>query len=237
MPRKKSSESFDSERERIHREMLSAVSHDLKTPLASIIGSLEVHDKLGDKLSPEKQQTLLRTALSEAYRLDNFITNILDMARLENQMVRIKKDHISLRSIINDCLMKLGYRTTDTNLNISGEDIIIESDSNLLCRAVQLVVENAIRHGGENNLVNITYGGNVNDYFIRVEDSGPGIPENKINDIFSKYTRISRKDHQNAGTGLGLAICRQIASLLGGKITAANLAKGGAVFELKFHKE
>ena len=237
MPRKKNSESFDAERERMHREMLSAVSHDLKTPLASIIGSLEVHEKLGTKLSPDKQSTLLKTALSEAYRLDNFITNILDMARLENQMVKIKKEDIHLRTIINDCLVKLGYRSTDSNITINGEDVVVISDSNLLCRALHLIVENALKHGGDEPAVTVTYGGNAHDYFIRVEDNGPGIPENRINEIFSKYTRIARKDHQNAGTGLGLAICRQIVTLLGGKVTAANLAKGGAVFELKFHKE
>lgn len=219
----------------MHREMLSAVSHDLKTPLASIIGSLEVHEKLGAKLSPEKQHTLLKTALTEAYRLDNFITNILDMARLENHMVKIKKEHVNLRSIINDCLVKLGYRTDEANINIHGDDITVVSDSNLLCRAVHLIVENALKHTGENPTVNVTYGGDEHNYFIRVEDNGPGIPDNKINDIFSKYTRIARKDHQNAGTGLGLAICKQIATLLGGKVTAANLTSGGAVFELKFH--
>ena len=237
MPRKKNSENFDAERERMHRDMLSAVSHDLKTPLASIIGSLEVHEKLGSKLSAEKQQMLLNTALSEAYRLDNFITNILDMARLENKMVRVKKEPVNLRSISSDCMVKLGYRTGESNIHISGDDITVYSDSNLLCRAMHLIVENALKHAGEKPKINITYGGDEKNYFIRIEDNGPGIPENKINEIFSKYTRISRKDHQNAGTGLGLAICKQIVTLLGGKVTAANMHSGGAVFEMKFHTE
>ena len=235
MPRKKNSEDFYAVRESIHREILSAVSHDLKTPLASIIGSLEVHEKLGSKLSAEKQEILLKTALSEAHRLDNFITNILDMARLENQMVRIKKEPLQLKGIISDCLIKLGYKVDSSNINVSGEDVNIHSDSNLLCRALYLVVENAMKHAGDNPVIDVSYGGDEKDYFIRVKDNGPGIPDNKINEIFLKYTRITRKDPQNAGTGLGLAICRQIVTLLGGKVTAANIQKGGAVFDLKFH--
>lgn len=235
MPRKKNSENFEQERERIHREMLSAVSHDLKTPLASIIGSLEVYDKLKAKLNEEKKHTLLKTALDEAYRLDNFITNILDMARLENKMVRIKKEHIHLKSVLSDCITKLGYKTAGVKIEIEGDDFVVDSDSNMLCRALYLVVENAVRHNtNEKPSVKIIFSGNTKSYSIRIEDNGPGIPEAKIKEIFSKYTRISRKDHQNAGTGLGLAICRQIATMLGGTVTASNIKDGGASFEFKF---
>ena len=73
----------------MHRKMLSAVAHDLKTPLVSIIGSLEIYEHLQDTLSREKQAVLIHVALQEAYRLDSFMTNILDMARLENGLVRL----------------------------------------------------------------------------------------------------------------------------------------------------
>jgi len=78
----------DKIREDLHRQILSTVSHDLKTPLATIIGSLEIYQKMFEKLSPEKRQSLISASLSEAYRLDNFITNILDMTRLEAGAVR-----------------------------------------------------------------------------------------------------------------------------------------------------
>lgn len=215
--------------------MLSAVSHDLKTPLASIIGSLEVYDKLKAKLSDEKKNVLLKTALDEAYRLDNFITNILDMSKLENKMVKIRKEPLHLKSVLHDCVTKLGYKTSGVKIDMKGDDVMVNSDSNLLCRALYLVVENAIRHNNNPNPeIHIEVGGDEKRYFIRVEDNGPGIPEARIKDIFSKYSRISRQDHQNAGTGLGLAICRQIAIMLDGTITAANRPGGGAIFEFKF---
>src|ERR1700721_2788036 len=86
----------DEERELLHRQILSSVSHDLKTPLASIIGSLEVFERMNDRLSEEQQKTLITVALREAYRLDNFITNILDMARLESGMVKQVPESVSI---------------------------------------------------------------------------------------------------------------------------------------------
>src|ERR1700722_172856 len=93
--------SLDEHRERIHRQMLSSVSHDLKTPLASIIGSLEVYEHLHDKLPEERKRALLRVALQEAYRLDSFVTNILDMAKFENNSVKARKEATDIKSLID----------------------------------------------------------------------------------------------------------------------------------------
>ncbi len=101
---------LDEEREQLHRQMLSSVSHDLKTPLASIIGSLEVYERMKDKLPEEKKTTLIHVALQEAYRLDNFITNILDMARFENHIVKPHYERTEITAIVSDCLLRLNNR-------------------------------------------------------------------------------------------------------------------------------
>src|SRR3984885_4716957 len=90
---------LDDERERLHRQMLSSVSHDLKTPLASIIGSLEIYERMRNTLSAEKKQMLVETALQEAYRLDTFVTNILDMARLEEGKLRLQYSRVQLKHL------------------------------------------------------------------------------------------------------------------------------------------
>lgn len=229
------SESFDESREQIHRQMLSTVSHDLKTPLATIIGSLEIYFRMEEKLGREKQHMLLNSALSEAYRLDNFITNILDMAKLEGGLVAIKAEKCDVYGVIQDALTRLGPRRQrgDVTLLRVGSGSQVHTDPMLLGRAVGLVLENALKHGGKHPVVVVEYGVEGNKGIIRVRDNGAGIPKGDEKAIFSKYTRLGKND-QHTGTGLGLAICQEIMKVLGGEVKAENDTAGGAVFLLVF---
>lgn len=226
----------DSERERLHRQMLSSVSHDLKTPLASIIGALEVLDRMKDKLSDDKKLDLSYIALREAYRLDNYITNILDMAKLENNMVKAKREKAEAGDIIRHCLKKMNNQLRDSKVNLkTSAQIDVLTDPVLLCRAICLVLDNAVHYGGAPPAIDIDYGKDERDScFIGVRDHGGGIAAARMEIIFSKYTRFGKEDQQNAGTGLGLPIGRAIMNLLGGDITAANHPDGGALFTLRF---
>ena len=225
----------DEEREKFHRQILSSVSHDLKTPLASIIGSLEVYERMSGRLTPEQQQSLISLALQEAYRLDTFITNILDMARLENGMVKRRQETVALRSLLEDCVTRLGHRLKNTRIHYAEPPQPVQAlvDQTLLSRTICLVLDNAVKYGGTPSKIDIAYGkDHAGAAFISVADNGPGIPEARLDDVFSKYTRFARGDQQNAGTGLGLAICREIMRLLDGKIVAENNPDGGSIFTL-----
>jgi len=227
----------DQQREDLHRQILSSVSHDLKTPLASIIGSLEVYERMDERLTREQRQTLITVALQEAYRLDNFITNILDMARLENGLVRLRQESVDVDGLLKDCVTRLGCRLKGSSININAPDELpqIATDPTLLARAVCLLLDNAVKYGGAPPVIGIAFGKEKDGRgFIRVTDNGPGIPADRLEAIFSKYTRFARGDQQNAGTGLGLAICREIMRLLNGSATAANGVPNGAVFTLSF---
>ncbi len=226
---------FEKIREQLHRQMLSAVSHDLKTPLATIIGSLEIYGRMEGKLTKEKGDMLLNSALAEAYRLDNFITNILDMAKLEAGMVKTRTERCNLTHLLNDAIIRLGPRRSrcDITLDATGE-VHLQADPMLVGRAAGLVLENAMKHAGKSPAIRVQYGCNGADCTIRVHDDGPGIPEGKEEIIFSKYARFAKADQQNAGTGLGLAICRQLLELMGGNVKAENHPDGGAVFTLQF---
>lgn len=235
-PLQHSPQKLDEIREMLHRQMLDAVSHDLKTPLATIIGSLEIFEHLEEKITPEKKRVLLNTALTEAYRLDNFITNILDMAKLESGRVKVKTESCNLTHLINESVTRLGPKRAACNIQLkpNGEDVTVEADPMLLARALNLVLENAVKYSGKNPLIVLEYGKENGHGFIRVRDHGPGIPPGKEQEIFSKYTRFARADHQKAGTGLGLAICLQLMRLLEGKIAVETHQEGGAVFTLSF---
>lgn len=229
-------ENFDETREQIHRQMLSAVSHDLKTPLATIIGSLEIYNRMDEKLSREKQRSLVISALSEAYRLDNFISNILDMAKLESGMVQVNNEKCDLKSLLEDAITRLGPRRERGELRLQriGSGSTVNTDPMLMGRAVQLLLENALRHTGKHPVVVVDYGIEGSKGVIRVRDNGPGIPRGQENNIFSKYTRLGDSDTRNAGTGLGLAICQGIMRILSGEVKAENDTAGGAVFLLVF---
>jgi K+-sensing histidine kinase KdpD len=223
-------------RETLHRQMLSAVSHDLKTPLATIIGSLEIYTRMDAKLTEEKKRIRLNTALGEAYRLDNFITNILDMAKLEGGDVKAKSERCNLTYLINDCLTRMGPKRDSREIHLLPErdGLVVNTDPMLLSRVINLILENAVRHASKHPSIDIEYGANEQKGHISVRDRGPGIPSGKEQEIFSKYTRFANTDHQNAGTGLGLAICGQIMRLLSGTITVSNHSEGGAIFLITF---
>jgi K+-sensing histidine kinase KdpD len=229
-------DAFTHEREALHRQMLSAVSHDLKTPLASVIGSIEIFRRMGAQLSDKQREELLKTALTEAYRLDSFLTNILDLAKLENNLVPIRKEPTDLHHLIEDMVAGLGARRGDAVVAVKGPaGVTINTDATLLSRAINLLVDNGIKHAGQAPRIDITYDRpNGDKLTISIKDDGPGIPIDKHEEIFSKYTRLQRGDMQNAGTGLGLNIARIIAQRLGGDLNIVPHASGesGAHFDL-----
>jgi len=235
--RRRPDNSFEQEREQLHRAVLTSVSHDLKTPLSCVIGSLEIYERSKTKLTPDKKNTLINTALQEAYRLDSFITNILDMARLEGGAVKIKKELCVMDLLLEDCLVLLGHRLDECDVRIKAipTTFPVITDPLLLVRAICIVLDNAAKYGAAQPVISVEYEKVGSRVIICIRDNGPGIPKSKMKEIFSKYARFSIEDHKHSGTGLGLPICREIMRLLGGTVTVANCAGGkGAVFTLTF---
>ncbi|MDI7775644.1 ATP-binding protein [Asticcacaulis sp. EMRT-3] len=236
-----SSPTHDEIREYLHRQMLSSVSHDLKTPLATIIGSLEVMTMLYDRLSEEKRKSLISSALTEAFRLDYFITNILDMAKFEADSVKPRFEAARLGQMIQDALARMGPLKTKGEIRITATAARDEltTDPMLGSRAIGLVLHNAFKFGGrregrvtESPVIEVQYGVANGEGFVRIRDHGDGIPDSQQVAVFDKYMRLQKTDQQNAGTGLGLTICQSIMRLLGGRIEVANHPDGGAIFTL-----
>lgn len=223
--------------ERLHHSVLTWVSHDLKTPLTCIIGSLETYERTKEKLSTGKKNTLIGLALKEAYRLDSYLSNILYMAQIESDAVKIKEELCVMDLLLEDCLMALGYRLSGCDVSVKAIPVTfpVTTDCKLLTRAMSILLYNAARYGGLHPVIGVEYELVDDQVVIRVRDNGPGIPKAKLESIFSKHTRSVTPNARQHGTGLGLPICREIMRLLSGTVTVANLAKGkGAVFTLAF---
>jgi K+-sensing histidine kinase KdpD len=216
----------------IYRKVLSSVSHDLKTPLATMIGSLEVYLLMGKRLTEGRKDELINAALSEAHRLDRFITNILDLTRLEAQSVPVQLAEHDVKRLVEDAIGLLGPLKARGRIEIvPGAVPRLCTDGALFSRALSLALENALRHTGSSPYVTVEISGNAQQgVSVHIRDHGPGIPQGQLTILFSRIDRLKSGDSRNAGTGLGLIIARLIMDLLGGSISAQNHPTTGAVF-------
>ncbi len=227
------------EREKLRTMLLSSVSHDLKTPLVSIIGGLSTYHQMYDILSDEHKLSLTQTALDEAERLENFITNILDMTRLESGAVNIKQDWHQIDNIIRRVVKRMQSRLRQHTVNVDMPEMPVEffCDELLFEQTLQNLLDNAAKYTPLGSDIFITLNKLDGHYRLEIRDTGPGVPEEKFESIFDKYERLKSSDGTVAGTGLGLSICKAIMEAHGGDITVRNHPEGGAVFSIYIPKQ
>lgn len=223
------------EREKLRSMLLSSVSHDLKTPLASVIGALSVYQTMGTNLSEEHRVTLITTALEEAQRLDSFITNILDMTRLESGEVNFKREWVSPADIFRKVERRMRNRLRNHILVVAPSPAAeIHADPTSIEQVMQNLLDNAAKYTPSGTRIDLRAYPQGKQYVIELRDHGEGIPADKLGTVFDKYARLKKTDSQVAGTGLGLSICKSVLQAQGGTIEAANHSEGGAVFTLTF---
>ncbi len=229
---------IQAEREKLRSMLLSSVSHDLKTPLASVIGSLSVYRSMRTRLPEEHCQTLITTALDEAQRLDSFITNILDMTRLESGQIEMKEEWVAPASLIETVSRRLKDRLRNHTLQVSAGDDNLEvtMDTIMTGQVLQNLLDNAVKYTPAGTQIDIGWHIQNEQFALTVRDYGNGIPDDHLEKIFDKYARIRRADMQVAGTGLGLAVARAIMHAQKGTVTASNHPDGGAVFTIVLPK-
>lgn len=223
------------EREKLRAMLLSSVSHDLKTPLASVIGSLSVFRSMGTKLPEEHRITLIDTALDEAQRLDSFITNILDMTRIETGQIEMREEWANPATLVDEIVRRLRDRLRNHPVNIHPSSEVIEAmmDPMMTGQVIQNLLDNAAKYTRAGTAIDVSWQMKEDKFIFTVRDHGQGIPEDQLEKVFDKYARIKKQDTQVAGTGLGLAISRAVIQAQGGTVRAYNHPEGGAVFEIK----
>lgn len=226
------------DREKLRSMLLSSVSHDLKTPLASIIGSLSVYNRMkkSGRLTPEIADELTDTALEEAQRLDSFITNILDMTRIESGEITFDSEWINVEEPLNHVQKRLRQRLVKHHLVIDKPQGVAEAKMDMMMteQVLQNVIDNAAKYSPVDTTIRISYGKDGDGFSYKVRDQGPGIPPDKLEAVFDKYERLRHTDSQAAGTGLGLAICKAIMEKQNGTATIRNHEEGGAEFTIWF---
>lgn len=222
------------EREKLRSLLLSSISHDLKTPLSSIIGCLSVYKRMqnSQRLTNENASELTETALEEAQRLNSFISNILEMTRIESGDVEFHKEWMAPNIVIEQVISNMRNRLKDHELIFHDLDkkIEVEMDVEMTKQVLQNIIDNAIKYSPKNSQIIISCQLDENGFLYKIKDCGPGIANGKFEAIFDKYERLMYSDSKVAGTGLGLSICRAIMTEQGGFVRVTNHKDGGAEF-------
>lgn len=218
------------ESERLRNSLLSAISHDLRTPLSVLVG-------LADGLSLTQpplagaQADMARAIRSEAMRINALVNNLLDMARLQAGKIRLDRQWQPIDEVLGSALRAAETSLDGKTINIALEDDLplLEIDSVLTERVLCNLLENAGKYTPAGSRIDIRVRRNDERVDILVEDNGPGLPAGKEELIFRKFER-GQSEGSTPGVGLGLAICRAIVEAHDGTIRAENRAESGARF-------
>ena len=224
------------ETERLRAALLTSISHDLRTPLASIIGAVSSLRGFPEKYGAAEREELLATLQDEAERLNRFVSNLLDMTRLESGAIELKLDLIDVGEIIGAALQRAAsvLARHRIEVGVAPELPMLQLDAVLFEQVLFNLLDNAAKYSPPGSRIDIRASRDGELVEIEVVDEGSGIPPNDLERIFDKFYRVQAQDRRRAGTGLGLAICRGFVEALGGWIVARNRRdRSGAVLTIR----
>ncbi len=225
----------DAESERLRGALLSSISHDLRTPLASILGSATSLRQLGDRMPKQDRAELLATIEEEAARLSSFVSNLLDMTRLEAGALDIRRDWVDVGDTVRGAAARATkiYPGRKIETALDPNLPLIRGDAALLEQVLFNLLDNAHKYSPAESVTRIAARANGPTVTITVTDDGIGIPEDALTKVFDKFYRVAGGDGRAPGTGLGLSICAGLVSAMDGKISARSPAPGGKGTEIE----
>jgi two-component system, OmpR family, sensor histidine kinase KdpD len=213
------------ENEKLRTTLLSSLSHDLRTPLASITGAVTTLRQFGETMAPVQRSDLLASIEEEAARLMRFVANLLDMSRIEAGALTPRRDYVDVAEAVRASVERARkvFPGAQIATNLARDLPLIKGDSNLLEQVLFNLFDNAQKYGGgAGALVHARRVGA--DVQISVTDEGPGVKPADLERIFEKFYQGGRSDGRKAGTGLGLSIARGLIEAMGGTIRAESPA-------------
>jgi two-component system sensor histidine kinase KdpD len=221
------------ETERMRNAILSSVSHDLRTPLATITGAASGLLEEKDQIGPAARHELAKSIYHEAQRLDHLVRNLLDMTRLESGAVHLQKEWHPFEEIVGAALIRLEGRLNAHHVqtNFHPDLPLVLVDGVLMEQVMINLLENALKFAPPSTAIELTATGSDQELAFEIADRGPGIPAGDEQRIFDKFYRAGSA--REGGVGLGLTICRGIIEAHGGQIWVEKRPGGGALFRFR----
>jgi two-component system sensor histidine kinase KdpD len=217
------------ESERLRSALLSSISHDLRTPLATILGAVTSLRSLGSKMAAASRDELLAAIEEETRRMSRFVTNLLDMTRIEGPNLEIRRDWVDLADVVRAAAERARAAWPERRVELAVEAglPLVHGDTALLEQVLFNLLDNAHKYSPPGTPTKVTAARHGPEIVVAVSDEGQGIPASDLERVFDKFYRVKQDDGRGAGVGLGLAICRGIITALGGSISATSPAEVG----------
>ncbi|MBW8812550.1 MAG: sensor histidine kinase KdpD [Caulobacterales bacterium] len=204
--------------------LLNSVSHDLRTPLSTVLGSATTLIDYGKSLSPSVRSDLLASIREEAERLNRYVGDLLDMTRLEGGALVTRRDWADIRDVLRAAVERVGRRLEHRKVRWDFPDRVtmVVADASLLEQALVNILENAIAYSPDKTTIEVAAYEDRRNVVISIEDEGRGIPTADLERVFEKFRRMDEATDRGKGAGLGLAISKGFVEAMGGRIAAAS---------------
>ena len=218
------------EKEAMRANLLRAISHDLRTPLTTIIGSSTTYLEQEDALSPEDRRQLVHNIEEDAQWLLNMVENLLSVTRIQDDKgaVSVAKSEEPLEEVISEAVQRFKKRFPDMEIHVSMPDalIMVPMDPILIAQVINNLLENAFFHSG-NRRIDLYVQTTPSDVCITIRDYGKGIPQEILHSLFDGAgMNVNRQGDSHKGMGIGLTLCKTIVAAHGGTISASNHPNG-----------
>ena len=210
--------------DRLRSALLNSISHDLRTPLSTVLGAATTLIDYGKTLAPRVQRDLLESIREEAERLNRYVGDLLDMTRLEGGALVTRKDWIDVRDVLRAAMERVSRRLGKRHFerDYPSNLTMVKADPGLLEQALVNILENAIAYTPDGSKIETAAYEDRNNVVISIEDEGPGIPTTELELVFEKFRRMAEASDRGKGAGLGLAISKGFVESMGGRIAAAS---------------
>ena len=220
---------MEAEKEKMRANLLRAISHDLRTPLTSIIGSASSYLEQGAFLTDSDKSHLVETISDDAQWLLPMVENLLSVTRINDQTASVKTIPEPLEEVVSSALQRFHKRLPDARVHVQipADFIMIPMDATLIEQVLINLLENAVYHSGSSLPIDLSVDLDQSQAYFHVRDYGLGIQPNTLDTLFDGYTSTqNRSSDSHKGMGIGLSICRTIINAHHGQIFAANHSDG-----------
>lgn len=218
---------------KLYNTILNSLSHELRTPIAAIIGATDNMQNLNGKLTDIHKQELISEISKASFRLNQQVENLLNMSRLESGFIKPKNDWCDITETVYTVIQRIEENNIPQKISININPAIpfYKLDRGMLEQVIYNLVNNAVRHIPPESTINIVALSHADILKIIIEDNGPGFPENEIPKVFEKFYRLDRS--KTGGTGLGLSLVKGFTEAMGGNVYLFNNHEGGATFTVE----